>query len=135
VFISTLIALAGTDLEHQFLPNVIAGPAALVGLDLSVLGNPEWRWVYLVSAVVVAGTLFALADTRPHGTGIGEVKMGGMLVAFLGPYAALSVFLGALSGAVTGGLLMAAGRMRRRSPMPFGVFLAFGSIVALFFGP
>ena len=45
---------------------------------------------------------------------MGDVKMGGMLGAFLGPYAALAVFLGALLGAVTGGLLMAAGKMRRR---------------------
>lgn len=41
VLISTLIALAGIDLEHRLLPNVIVGPAALVGLTLSVLENPD----------------------------------------------------------------------------------------------
>ena len=133
--ILALIALAGTDLEHRLLPNAIVGPAALVGFTLSVLDSPERWWVYLVSALAVAGGLFALAFAYPGGMGMGDVKMGGMLGAFLGPYAALAVFLGALCGAITGGLLMAAGKMQRRHALPFGVFMALGGIVALFVGP
>jgi leader peptidase (prepilin peptidase)/N-methyltransferase len=133
--ILALIALAGTDLEHRLLPNAIVGPAALVGFTLSVLDSPERWWVYLVSALAVAGGLFALAFAYPGGMGMGDVKMGGMLGAFLGPYAALAVFLGALCGAITGGLLMAAGKMQRRQALPFGVFMALGGIVALFVGP
>jgi leader peptidase (prepilin peptidase)/N-methyltransferase len=133
--ILALIALAGTDLEHRLLPNAIVGPAALVGFTLSVLDNPERWWVYLVSALAVAGGLFALAFAYPGGMGMGDVKMGGMLGAFLGPYAALAVFLGALCGAITGGLLMAAGKMQRRHALPFGVFMALGGIVTLFVGP
>ena len=133
--ILALIALAGTDLEHRLLPNVIVAPAALVGFVLSVLNSPGNWWVYLVSALAVAGALFALAFAYPGGMGMGDVKMGGMLGAFLGPYAALAVFLGALCGAITGGLLMAAGKMQRRQALPFGVFMALGGIVALFVGP
>ena len=133
--ILTLIALAGIDLEHRLLPNAIVGPAALVGFTLSVLESPERWWVYLVSTLAVACGLFALALAYPGGMGMGDVKMGGMLGAFLGPYAALAVFLGALCGATTGGLLMAAGRMQRRVALPFGVFMALGGMVALFFGP
>jgi len=133
--ILVLIALAGTDLEHRLLPNAIVGPAALVGFALSVLDSPERWWVYLVSALAVAGGLFALAIAYPGGMGMGDVKMGGMLGAFLGPYAALAVFLGALCGAITGGLLMAAGKMQRRHALPFGVFMALGGIVTLFVGP
>lgn len=133
--ILTLVALAGTDLEHRLLPNVIVGPAALVGFALSVLESPERWWVYLVSSLAVAGGLFALAIAYPGGMGMGDVKMGGMLGAFLGPYAALAVFLGALSGGLLGGTLMALGKIQRRSPLPFGVFLAFGGLVTLFVGP
>jgi leader peptidase (prepilin peptidase)/N-methyltransferase len=133
--IFTLVALAGTDLEHRLLPNVVVGPAALVGFALSVLESPERWWVYLVSALAMAGGLFALALAYPGGMGMGDVKMGGMLGAFLGPYAALAVFLGALCGAFTGGLLMAAGKMHRRHALPFGVFMALGGIVTLFVGP
>jgi leader peptidase (prepilin peptidase) / N-methyltransferase len=133
--ILALVALAGTDLEHRLLPNVIVGPATLVGFVLSVLASPERWWIYLVSAVAVAGGLFALTLVYPGGMGMGDVKMGGMLGAFLGPYAALAVFLGALCGALTGGVLMAVGKVRRRYALPFGVFMALGGIVTLFAGP
>ena len=131
----TLIALAGTDLEHRLLPNAIVGPAALIGFTISVLESPQRWWVYLVSALAVAAGLFALALAYPGGMGMGDVKMGGMLGAFLGPYAALAVFLGALCGAITGGILMAAGKIQRRHALPFGVFMAVGGIVALYAGP
>jgi leader peptidase (prepilin peptidase)/N-methyltransferase len=135
ILISVLIALAGTDLEHRLLPNVIVGPAAVVGFALSVLAAPERWWLYLLSAAAVAGGLLLLAIAYQGGMGMGDVKMGGMLGAFLGPYAALAVFVGALCGALTGGLLMGAGKMRRRSALPFGSFMAIGGLVSLFFGP
>lgn len=135
VLISTLIALAGIDLEHRLLPNTIVGSAALVGLSLSILGSPERWWVYPASALAVAGGLFALAIAYPGGMGMGDVKMGGMLGTFLGPYAAVAVFLGAFLGAITGGLLITAGKMPGRHALPFGVFMAVGGIVALFAGP
>ncbi len=135
VLIIALVSLAGTDLEHRLLPNAIVGPAALAGLVLSILANPERWWVYPVSALVIAGGLLGLALLYPGGMGMGDVKMGGMLGAFLGPYAALAVFAGAFVGALTGGLLMVAGKMQRRSALPFGVFMAFGGIFTLFFGP
>lgn len=135
ILIAALVALAGTDLEYRLLPNAIVGPAALVGLVVSVLVNPAQWWMYPVFALVVAGGLFALAIIYPGGMGMGDVKMGGMLGVFLGPYAALAVFVGAFVGALTGGLLMAAGKMHRRSALPFGVFMAAGGVFTLFFGP
>ena len=135
VLISALISLAVIDLEHGLLPNVIVGPAALAGLVLSILANPAGWWTYPLSAIAVAGALLGLALIYPSGMGMGDVKMGGMLGAFLGPYAALAVFFGALLGAVSGGLLMAAGKVHRRSALPFGLFMALGGLISLFIGP
>ncbi len=103
ILISVLIVLAIIDLEHRLLPNVIVGPAALVGLVLSILANPAGWWIYPLSALVVGGALLVLALAIPGGMGMGDVKMAGMLGAFLGPYAALAVFLGAVIGAASGG--------------------------------
>jgi leader peptidase (prepilin peptidase) / N-methyltransferase len=135
VFISALISLAFIDLEHRLLPNVIVGPAALAGLVLSILANPAGWWIYPLAAIEVAGALLGLALIYPSGMGMGDIKMGGMLGAFLGPYAALAVFLAALIGAVTGGLLMATGKIQRHSALPFGFFMALGGLISLFFGP
>ncbi len=90
--LSLVWALAGTDLEHRLLPNAIVVPATVVGLLLSAVIDPEGWWVYPLSAVAAAAGLFALAVAYPGG--MGAVKMGVMLEAFLGPYAALVGFLG-----------------------------------------
>ena len=135
VLVCTLIPLAIIDLEHRLLPNVIVGPAAVAGLLLSIAADPARWWTYPASALILAAAMLGLALIRPGGMGMGDVKMSGMLGAFLGPYAALAVFLGALVGAVTGGLLMVAGKAQRRSALPFGTFMAIGGLLSLFAGP
>ena len=44
VLMAALVVLAGIDLEHRLLPNVIVGPAAFVGLVLSAAEELS-RWV------------------------------------------------------------------------------------------
>ncbi len=134
VLTCVLVVLAGSDLEHRLLPNRIVAPAAVVGFVLSAVSAPDAWWVYLASALGVAGGLFALALVYPGGMGMGDVKMGGMLGAFLGPYAALAVFFGALVGAFVGGVLIASGKAQRGSALPFGVFLSLAGVVTLFVG-
>ncbi len=134
VLVSALVALGGIDFEHGLLPNVIVGPAALAGFALSVAHDPDGWLAYLVSAAGVTAGLFGLVLAYPGGMGMGDVKMGGMLGAFLGPYAALAVFVGAFIGAVVGGVLMMVGRIRRRSGLPVGVFLAVAGVFTMFCG-
>ncbi len=133
--ISVLLVLAATDLEHRLLPNAIVGPAAVVGFVLSAVAGPLAWWTYPLSALAVAGSLFALAMVYRGGMGMGDVKMGAMLGLFLGPYAALAVFLGALTGTVLYAALAPFGKLDRRSALPFGTFMAVGGLVALFAGP
>lgn len=135
VLIAVLISLGAIDLEHKLLPNAIVGPASLAGFLLSVARDPSGWWVYPVSAAALAAGLLVLALSYRGGMGMGDVKMGGMLGAFLGPYGALAVFLGALGGSVVGGILIVAGKVRRRYALPFGVFMAIGGIGVLFAGP
>ncbi|CAN5774942.1 A24 family peptidase [soil metagenome] len=134
ILVSTLVALSVTDIEQRLLPNAIIAPAAVAGLIISVIISPGQWWIYLASATFISGGLLALALVYPGGMGMGDVKMGGMLGLFLGPYGVLAVFLAALIGALTGGALMLAGKMQRRSALPFGVFMALGGILTLFFG-
>jgi len=60
--------------------------------------------------------------------------MGGMLGAFHGPYAALTVFLGAFLGALISGVVMATGKVRRRSVLPFGAFLDVAGVFTMCLG-
>jgi len=135
LLICVLVVLGGTDLEHRLLPNAVVLPALVLGLAASTLAGPAPWWSYPAAALGVGGFLLALALVYPGGMGMGDVKMGTMLGAFLGGYAALAVFLGALFGAATSGTLVAARRAGRRARIPFGSFMALGGLVTLFFGP
>jgi leader peptidase (prepilin peptidase) / N-methyltransferase len=135
VLIPVLFALAAIDLEYRLLPNTITGPAALVGLALAAFAGPSEWWIYPLSALILAGFLLVLAISYPQGMGMGDVKMAGMLGAFLGPYGALAIFLGALFGAIGSGALMVCGKAGRNTALPFGALMALGALVALFAGP
>jgi hypothetical protein len=63
--------------------------------------------------------------------GFGDVKLMFMIGAFLGwKGALLTMFLGCVSGAISGGIGLLLGRGNR---IPFGPYLAFGAVVAMFF--
>ncbi len=69
------------------------------------------------------------------GMGWGDVKLAACIGAFLGPWpTAVALFTAFVTGAVAGLGMMAAGRHEKRRPIPFGPFLALGSVVALFAG-
>jgi len=70
-----------------------------------------------------------------EGMGLGDVNMMALIGAFLGWQGVLiTLLLGALSGALVGILLMIRGRLQMKSKLPFGTFLAFAAIIALFAG-
>ncbi len=74
------------------------------------------------------------AEEFQGGMGWGDIKLAGMIGAFLGPsLTAVALFLSFLTGALTGIAVIVAGR-NRRIPLPFGPFLALGSILAVFAG-
>ena len=133
--ISALVVLAAIDLTRGLLPNVVVVPACVAGLILSPLVDPVGWWTYPTGALLVGGGLFAISLAYPGGMGMGDVKMGAMLGTFLGPYAALAVFLGALCGAVVGGVLLSIGEIKRGTGLPFGTFMAAGALISLLFGP
>lgn len=135
VLVAALLALAAIDLEHGLLPNVIVLPVGLLGLVLAVGDAAGGWWMYPLSALAVGGGLFALAASYPGGMGMGDVKMGAMLGALLGPYAALAVFVAALLGTVFAIVLVVFRKVGRRHPLPFGTFMAAGGVTGLLFGP
>lgn len=135
---SACLALLAIDAEFQILPDKITLTGIAVGLALSLLTKhfPS----ALLGAAVGAGGLFLLAFvyerlTRREGMGLGDVKMLGMIGAFLGASGVLvTVLLASLSGSIVGLTLIALGRGDRQMRLPFGVFLSFGAIATLFFG-
>ncbi len=75
------------------------------------------------------------AAALEEGMGLGDVKMLAMVGAFLGPRGVLVTILAAsIGGCIVVLPWMLATRRSFRTPIPFGPFLSFGAILALFAG-
>lgn len=143
VFVAGLIALAAVDLERYLLPRKIVYPTlALVtaGLVAAAAATGRWERLGIAGACGLGAFFFFLVVhvARPSWMGFGDVRLAallGLALGWLGPlYVVLGVLLANLAGAVVGIGLIAAGRAGRRTAMPYGVFLAAGSVVALLAG-
>ena len=140
VFVGALIAISGIDARHRIIPDVISLPGILAGVVAS-LATQRVSWLDSVLGVLVGGGGFlaivagyALV-TGAEGMGLGDVKLGAMLGAFLGWKALLfALFVGILTGGTLASVLLAVGGVGRKDPIPFGPFLATGGLVGLFWG-
>ncbi len=140
LFCSLLLTLAVIDFDHFLLPDKITLPGIVAGLLIQPW-LPQTSFTDAALGVLLgAGALILIVNVwywlrGEEGMGLGDVNMLAMVGAFLGwQGAAITLIVATLAGAVAGLLLIALGRMGARSRLPFGVFLSFGALVALFFG-
>jgi leader peptidase (prepilin peptidase) / N-methyltransferase len=139
LFGCALIVLFVTDLQHKILPNVITVPGIVIGFACSLFVPPGWR-DSLIGIVAGGGVLFALAEAYyrvrgQEGLGMGDVKLLGMIGAFLGwKLVLLTLVLASFAGSLAGGVMIASGRGSMKYALPFGTFLAVGALVAAIWG-
>ena len=137
------VALALIDLDVKRLPNAIVLPSyavAAVLLGAAAAFGDDWS-SYLRAVLGMAalfGFYFVLALVYPAGMGFGDVKLAGVLGAYLGwlgwAEVVTGAFLGFLFGGAVGMALMATRRAGRKSQIPFGPFMLTGAFVAILWG-
>ena len=133
VFCVALVAVSATDLEHRIIPNKIVLPAAAVVLAAQTALHPSPEWA--LGALGASGFLFVAALAYPAGMGMGDVKLALLMGAMLGRTVGVALMLGMIAALVPGIVLLAKhGQKARKMGIPFGPFLALGSVVALFWG-
>ena len=133
LFCIALVAVSATDLEHRIIPNKIVLPAAVVVLAAQTASHasPEWA----LGALGASGFLFVAALAYPAGMGMGDVKLALLMGAMLGRTVSVALMLGMIAALLPGIVLLAKhGQKARKMGIPFGPFLALGSVVALFWG-
>ena len=137
---SSLLVVAGTDLSHKIIPNVITFPGIVVGLISAATILPLGLMNGLIGLLVGGGILWLLAWASPYlfgkeGMGGGDIKLLAMIGAFLGWKPALmTIMVGSFLGSLVGITLIATRVIKREDYIPFGPFLVCGALVALFFG-
>ena len=132
-FCAVLVAVSAIDLEHRIIPNRIVVPATVVVLVANTARDlsPEWA----IAALAGSGFLLAAAVVYPAGMGMGDVKLALLMGAALGRTVSAALMVGMLAAMVPSLVLFARhGSKARKMGIPFGPFLAIGSVVALFWG-
>lgn len=158
-FGASLVALILIDARHQILPNALTLPGIAVGILASPLRAGPAGVTYesalgsLGEACLAAALGFAIPFSvnasyrlwqalrgvpralREDGIGRGDFKLLAMIGAFLGSKLLLfCLFVGAVSGAVFGVLMMRYAGYGWKSKLPYGVFLGSAALLALFVG-
>lgn len=142
VLTACLLPLAFCDLEHLLLPKrlVWAGVAATglaIGLAAAATDSGHRAAVAALCAVGATAVLGLLWFVNPRGLGFGDVRLGLLLGLALGWFGVgvtmVAFLLASLSSGLCGVILLVSGRAGwgQGKPLPFGVFLAGGSLVAL----
>jgi leader peptidase (prepilin peptidase)/N-methyltransferase len=157
VFAALLTGLIFADLEERILPDEFTLGGMAIGFVLSIFvplesglafaffGGANPRAVSLgesvagaglgAGAIWMVGWLYEKIRRR-EGLGFGDVKMVGMIGAFLGlRQTLLIVLLGSLAGSVGGTLYIILGRKDpSQYPLPYGAFLGAAGLFVAYFG-
>lgn len=138
-----LIALTFIDFDTQLLPDAITKPGMALGVLLNgAVGLGLHQTLFasplssLLGLIAGYGSLWLLAMgylklTGKHGMGFGDLKLLGMLGAWLGwPAVPMILFIAAILGGGVGIVLLAMGKGRHYA-IPFGPYLALGGWLML----
>ncbi len=134
------VPLVIIDFEQHRLPDRLVFTAGLAGAALlAAAAAVRHDWPAYLRAVeggaAVFVVLFLLAFAVPRSFGFGDVKLGGVLGAYLGwfgwPYVYYGIFAGFVFGMAVALVLLASRRASLKTAMAFGPMLVLGTLVVL----
>ncbi|MDD5761307.1 MAG: prepilin peptidase [bacterium] len=135
LFFSLLVPIAFIDIDHRIIPDELSLGGLAAGLFLSFLPGGDWKGS-VAGAVLGGGILYATAFLYEkirgaEGMGGGDIKLLAMIGAFVGWRGTLvTIFFGALLGAVGGMLAMRKGGEGLKTAVPFGPYLCAAALMA-----
>ncbi|MHB1653769.1 MAG: prepilin peptidase [Desulfitobacteriaceae bacterium] len=135
-FVSFLITLSLIDIDTFRLPDVLVLPLWALGIVRILVppGPSDW-YSSIMGSVIAGGVFWLIVKLYPKGMGFGDVKFVAALGAYLGfPLIFLAVFLAGFSGSLFGGMMILLGRKGFKQQIPFGPYLAFGSLITFYWG-
>jgi leader peptidase (prepilin peptidase)/N-methyltransferase len=136
----TLVALACIDAQFHLLPRRIVWPMTVVSVLAfanAALWAHDWsRFVLAIGCAMVAGVFFAgLHLMNREGLGLGDVRLAPLLALTLGwigwPEAVVGVMIGSFLGIFVGVVLIASKRATTKTKMPYGTYLAIGTLATV----
>jgi leader peptidase (prepilin peptidase) / N-methyltransferase len=133
VLAPALVIITAIDIEHQIIPDMITLPGIVLGLAVGAytIGYSA----SLIGFFVGGGLFYSLAVLSNGGMGGGDIKYIAAIGALLGwQKVLLVIFIGSFLGSIVGLFQIAVQKKSRKSLIPFGPFLAAGTLITLFYG-
>ena len=140
IFISSLLVITFIDIDHKIIPDIITLPGIPIGLLASFVLPAMTFKSSLVGLLVGGGSLLLVACTysfitHKEGMGGGDIKLLGMIGAFLGWKGVIfTIFAASLTGTLVGLIVMLQEGKNLKFAIPFGPFLSIGAMSYVFFG-
>jgi leader peptidase (prepilin peptidase) / N-methyltransferase len=133
--ISMFIIITVSDIHYMIIPDkILIWFAGIFLLERIFIPLTPW-WDSLLGAVTGFTLLLIIALVSKGGMGMGDVKLYALLGFVLGfKLVLLSFFFSTLFGAVIGGLALLFKLVKRKQPIPFGPFIAAGTLTAYYWG-
>jgi leader peptidase (prepilin peptidase)/N-methyltransferase len=131
-----VVPAALIDLEYRIIPNRLTALGAILALAIGIALDPAGEPERLIAGAAAGGFLLLAALAYPGGMGMGDVKLAAVMGLFLGRAVAPAIMIALLSGVLFGVVVMARKGTHegRKTKVPFGPFLAFGAVVAVYAG-
>jgi len=136
VFVSYLIVIFVYDLRHMLIIDRFTVPAMIFAVIINLWLGIIPLWSILLGGLVLAFFFWTqFFFSKGTWVGGGDIRMGALMGLMLGLQQGLAaLFLSYLLGALVGLFLLATGKANRKTPIPFGTFLAVGTTIVLFAG-
>jgi leader peptidase (prepilin peptidase)/N-methyltransferase len=146
----TLVTVSAVDIDCFRLPDRIVLPSLAISIVLilvaSVVEGHAARWLYAVSgAAIYFGILLVFHLISPRGMGFGDVKLAAVMGLYLG-WLALgagtafvlvlwALLVAAVVASLIGAALLVVQGRSHRTPIPFGPYLALGTMLVVLLTP
>ncbi|NYE07808.1 prepilin signal peptidase PulO-like enzyme (type II secretory pathway) [Bacillus niacini] len=133
--ISLMVIVFVSDIHYMLIPDKVLIVFTFIFLvERWFIPLSPW-WDSLAGAAVGFTLLLAIAFISKGGIGGGDIKLYAVIGLALGiKLVLISFFLATFFGAVFGLLGMLVGKVKKGKPMPFGPYIALGTITAYFYG-
>lgn len=130
--LSCLVAAAFTDADTMEIPDRYSVIIFILGVAAALLSR---QWLSHAIGMVCVSLPFFLVALLTGGIGGGDIKLMAAVGLYLGwKCTLLALVLGSVSGAVWAVWLLARRKAGRKTEVPFGPFLAFGSALSALCG-
>lgn len=139
ILVLLLVPISFIDLDFKLILNVLTFPGIMIGLLLSVVVNNVSTYEAILGLLLGGGFLYLIGVLgkmafKQESMGGGDIKLGAMIGAFLGPKVIIVLFLAFFLALPVVAIGLGTKRLRVGSTVPFGPFIALGTVIIVCFG-